>query len=89
MSDLASSFSGGPEVPSTTFFDPASSSLPDALAWSMEHPETVVLLLDASADREWAADVAVALASAWARAGRRVVLADLHLENPVLHERMG
>jgi hypothetical protein len=49
----------------------------------------VVLLVDAAGDRAWAADAAVALATAWARAGRRVVLADLHLQAPVVHERLG
>lgn len=46
---------------------------------------TVALLLSGSVDRQWAADAAVELSAEWARAGRRVVLADLHLENPLLH----
>lgn len=52
-------------------------------------PGTVVLLVAGQADREWAAAAAVGLAGAWARDGRRVVLADLHLENPLLHEVTG
>ncbi|HET7274591.1 MAG TPA: hypothetical protein VFI91_05400 [Longimicrobiaceae bacterium] len=47
------------------------------------------MLLDASNDRTWAADSAIALSSSWAQEGRRVVLADLDLENPILHERLG
>jgi hypothetical protein len=90
MSDsVSSSLWGGPEVPSTTFFDPASGPLPEALAWKAGRPETMVLLLSSTGDREWAADAAAAVAAEWARAGRRVVLADLHLEEPVLHERLG
>lgn len=46
---------------------------------------TVLVLLAGDADRRWAADVAVDLSAQWAAQGRRIVLADLHLENPVLH----
>lgn len=77
------------EAPPPTPFDPGSGALPPSLAWSPAEPETVVLLVDAARDRGWAADVAVSVAGAWARAGRRVVLADLHLEEAVLHERLG
>lgn len=50
---------------------------------------TVVLLLAGAVDRQWAAEGAVGLSAAWARGGRRIVLADLHLENPLLHELTG
>ncbi|MEX2581770.1 MAG: hypothetical protein WD766_00720 [Gemmatimonadota bacterium] len=46
---------------------------------------TVVLLISGEIDRRWAAAAAVELGSAWARGGRRIVLADLHLEDPLLH----
>lgn len=46
---------------------------------------TVVLLLMGPVDRKWAADAAVELSAEWAEGGRRIVLADLHLENPLLH----
>src|SRR5688572_12261802 len=50
------------------------------------HPEgTVVLLLTGGEDRRWAADAAVELSAEWAAGGRRIVLADLHLETPLLH----
>lgn len=49
----------------------------------------VVLLLAGDADIEWAADTAFDLAAAWSRDGRRVVVADLHLERPILHTRAG
>lgn len=61
----------------------ASRSLLDS---SSLRPEgTVLVLLARTADRQWAADTAVDLSARWARAGRRIVLADLHLENPLLH----
>ena len=46
---------------------------------------TVVLLLSGAVDRRWAADVAIELGEVWAKDGRRIVLADLHLEAPLLH----
>jgi hypothetical protein len=52
----------------------------------LEPSGTVVLLLSGAADRGWAARAAVALSSAWAAEGRRIVLADLHLETPMLTE---
>ncbi|MQA90044.1 MAG: hypothetical protein GEU90_07405 [Gemmatimonas sp.] len=45
----------------------------------------VILLLCSATEREWAADTAAGLAESWAEEGRRVVLADLHLEEPLLH----
>jgi hypothetical protein len=50
----------------------------------------VVLAADAAGRRTgWAARVAVEIAEAWVRSGRRVVLADLCLEAPQLHEHLG
>lgn len=49
----------------------------------------MVLLLVGEADRRWAAEAALGLCSTWARGGRRVVLADLDLDAPVLHEVAG
>src|SRR5690606_31499468 len=45
---------------------------------------TAALLLSGSGDEEWAARAAVELCVAWAATGRRVVLADLHIEEPLL-----
>lgn len=61
----------------------------DADALELEPSGPVVLLLASADHLAWAADAAVALGTAWARDGRRIVLADLHLENPLLHERVG
>jgi hypothetical protein len=47
---------------------------------------SAVLLLVGSVDRAWAAQTAFDLCTEWAADGRRVVLADMHLENPVLHD---
>jgi hypothetical protein len=70
-------------------FDPAVDPLPEALAWHPGYTGPAVLLLAGAGDTDWSADAAVALATAWAHSGQRVVLADLHLEDPVLHERVG
>lgn len=48
-----------------------------------------LILLLARDAAGWAAGVALELADAWARNGRRVVIADLMLEDPLLHERLG
>jgi hypothetical protein len=70
-------------------FDPAVDPLPEALAWHPGYTGPAVLLLAGAGDSDWSAEVAIALATAWARSGQRVVLADLHIEEPVLHERVG
>ena len=69
-------------------FDPASGDLPLPLTGFL-HDQPLVLLVDASPDQGWAAEGAIELATLWARAGRRVVLADLHFEEPLLHDRLG
>lgn len=90
MSELPPHPTGGPALPTATDLDPAAGPLPPALEWDAAgRGEPVVLLVDAAGDRAWAADAAVALATGWARAGRRVVLADLHLQDARVHERLG
>jgi hypothetical protein len=79
----------GPRLPPPTFFDPAFERLPAAAAWTGGDPGPVLLLFDPRADRAWVADAAIALATGWNAAGRRTVLADLSIEDPVLHERVG
>lgn len=66
-------------------FDPAS---PSTQAAGAAVPGAVLLLVS-DPDRRWAAETAIELATDWARGGRRVVVADLHLEGPVLHEIAG
>lgn len=66
--------------------DPSSTGAnPDVL----ESLGTVVVLLASGDDRFRAASAAIELCAEWAAAGRRVVLADLHLESPVLHDELG
>ncbi len=76
-------------VPAPTFFDPSFERLPAPVAGETAAPGPVLLLFDRAADRNWAADAAVSLATGWHAAGRRTVLADLCLEDPFLNERIG
>ncbi|HEX6042621.1 SPOR domain-containing protein [Longimicrobium sp.] len=80
----------GPEgAPTPTFFDPSFERLPAPVSGDTAAPGPVLLVFDRGADRDWAADAAVALATGWHAAGRRTVLADLCLEDPFLNERIG
>lgn len=79
----------GSRLPQPTFFDPAFERLPAAAAFDPDRPGPVLLLFDPHADRAWVADAAIALATGWYAAGRRTVLADLSIEDPILHERVG
>ena len=70
-------------------FDPAQSSAPP-----LPDPPTgggLVLVVAASGadDRDWAERSTTALASGWAKRGRRVLLADLALVSPGLHRVLG
>lgn len=62
--------------------------IPEPLLPKGENPP-VMVLLSTGPDAEWAAQAAIRIASGWAATGRRVVLADLHLEEPRLHEYLG
>lgn len=74
------------DLPPSTIYDPADDQV---TPFGAEPTGTVVLLLVGDVDRWWAAETAVELSSTWARNGRRIVLADLFLENPILHEVTG
>jgi hypothetical protein len=85
MSDFNPFTEAGPRnLPAPSVWEPSDEGAPE-----LDASGPVVLLLAAADHLAWAADAAVALGTAWARDGRRIVLADLHLENPVLHERVG
>jgi hypothetical protein len=86
--NTATGFSGR-RLPQPTFFDPTFERLPSAAAFDPDRPGPVLLLFDPRADRAWVADAAIALATGWNAAGRRTVLADLSIEDPILHERVG
>ncbi|MGH7458620.1 MAG: hypothetical protein ACREKN_05960 [Longimicrobiaceae bacterium] len=75
--------------PTAVSFDPEADPLPPELHDPSPERALPVLLIDASERPEWAADTAIRIASEWASAGRRVVLADLQLEEPILHQRAG
>ena len=65
-------------------FDPVD---PGSDATYAEPAGSVILLLSGGASNSWAAESALALCGAWAREDRRVVLADLHLDLPLLDGR--
>jgi hypothetical protein len=79
----------GSALPSPTFFDPAFERLPAAASFHAEREGPVLLVFDRAADRDWVADAAIAIATGWNAAGRRTVLADLSLDDPMLAERIG
>lgn len=56
----------------------------DSEVGAIDPRSTVILLLSAAADREWSARAVTRLSAIWASRGRRIVLADLHLEDPLL-----
>ena len=49
----------------------------------------VVVLMDSEIDRTWGARASLAVAKRWTAAGRRVILVDACLDEPVLHEAAG
>ncbi len=79
----------GATPPQPLYFDPSFEPIPTAAAAGAEGSGPTLLLFDPRAGREWVADAAIALATEWTRSGRRAVLADLSLDDPVLHERIG
>lgn len=74
------------ELPAPTIYDPAEDSQPP---FSGAAEGSVVLLLVGTADPAWAARAAVELSDAWTEGGRRVVLADFHLDAPALDSELG
>jgi hypothetical protein len=79
----------GRGLPQPTFFDPSFERLPAPVSGDTAQPGPVLLLYDRGADRDWLADAAVALATGWHASGRRTVLADLSLDEPLLSGRIG
>jgi hypothetical protein len=73
-------------LPPATVYDPEQDG---QTPFGAEPTGTVVLLLVGEVEPRWAAETAVELSTTWAGNGRRIVLADLFLENPVLHEAAG
>jgi len=75
--------------PPAVHFRPNEEGLPPPLDRPPEDDGTAILLVASEGSDDWGADAAVAIATEWAGGGRRVVLLDLHLESPVLHDRAG
>jgi hypothetical protein len=69
-------------------FDPERDGVPSGLESVVTRQEPAALLLVRGPDDDWSERAAIALADLIARQ-RRVILADLHFENPRLHERLG
>jgi hypothetical protein len=79
--------------PDPVSFDPASGSASsefEELLRSVASTPVLLLAVGPLAQRGgWAADAAIALADSIAAAGERVVMADLSLDRPEIHERVG
>jgi hypothetical protein len=88
MNDVPFSPGESRELPGGVGFDPGVDPLPPEVGPGPDYPGAGLLLLAAGEDPAWEADAAVAIATAWARAGRRIVLADLQVDDPRLHERL-
>ena len=79
-----------PDIPAWQPIDPANEGLPDNVDAALDSFDSttgcVVLLVAPEIDRRWGADVSLLVARGWAAKGRSVLLADVSLEDPVLHE---
>ena len=73
--------------------DPAAGSLPAEIDSALDDGDSVsacvVILVDSEIDRDWGAQASFAVAKRWAASGRRIILADACLDDPVLHEVAG
>lgn len=74
------------DLPPPIVYDPAGDAGPPFVSGELP---SVVLLLVGDVDQDWAARTAIELSDAWASTGRKVVLADFHLESPVLQVELG
>jgi len=72
-------------MPPSILLDPLSGPIDTSF---LDPIGTVVLLVVGRVDRSWASASAMELSASWARGGRRIVLADLHLDDPVLEEEL-
>jgi hypothetical protein len=72
-------------LPPPSIYDPAEDAAPPFAG----PVPAVVLLLAGDADQRWSARTAIELSATWAASGRRVMLADFHLEYPVLQDVLG
>ncbi|MFV2005994.1 MAG: hypothetical protein ACC667_01030 [Longimicrobiales bacterium] len=78
--------------PSWQPFDPIAGSVPEALgalAAGGGDPRVIALLRMPGIDSWWGAEAAVGIARAWGESGDAVLLSDLDLRDPKLHEVLG
>jgi hypothetical protein len=89
MSDVPFSPGKSRDVPLAFPFTPGSGPVPGSALPGSDYPGPGFFLIATGNDPDWEADAAIAIATAWSAAGRRVVLADLQVDDPRLHERLG
>jgi hypothetical protein len=70
-------------------FDPTE-PLPTTLAWpAAAQGSRITLVVDAATDAKWSIAATIAIATEWAGAGRKAILADLHAGGSELPARLG
>lgn len=78
------------DLPEPQPFDPSRTDAPPLPSHASGSAQVVALVAPPGVrDADWAAATAAALASAWARRGRRILLADVSLTRPGLHRALG
>ena len=77
------------DPPEPQIFDPAQSPTPFLPDVPPGGGLVVLVVASAAAARDWAERTAVALAAGWAEKKRRILLADLALAHPGLHQVLG
>ncbi|GMR12301.1 MAG: hypothetical protein BMS9Abin29_0490 [Gemmatimonadota bacterium] len=73
-------------------FDPGAGAVPEAigvLASGGGDPQVIALLRMPGVDSRWGAEAAVGIARAWGESGDAVLLSDLDLREPKVHEVLG
>ncbi len=80
------------DLPSWQPFDPSEGSIPEAMATLAAgggDPQVIALLMMPGIDGRWGAEAAVGIARAWGETGDSVLLFELDLREPKLHEVLG
>lgn len=80
------------DLPSWQAFDPSEGAIPEAMAAMAAgegRPQIIALLMMPGIDARWGAEASVGIARAWGETGGSVLLSDLDLREPMLHEVLG
>lgn len=80
------------DLPNWQPFDPSEGSIPEVMATLAAgggEPQIIALLMMPGIDGRWGAEAAVGIARAWGETGESVLLSDLDLREPRLHEVLG